>query len=403
MKSTRSVLRLAAAVVAAGALALSASACGSSSGAAEAGTYKVGVLVGLTGAYAALGEPEKKAIELYFDKVNADGGIDGKKVELVVLDSATDEATSVNQLRKLATQEQVVAVLGPSSTGESVAIRSFANSLKVPVIALASGDNIIQPADEAKYMFKQYTGTTLSLEGQFAYAKEQGWSKIALLATNDGYGQAATSIAPEVAKKFGIELVASEVFNATATDVTAQLSKIKPANADSLLVWASNPANAIVAKSAAAMNFAPTLFNSPGAGSPVYVESGGAATNETLLQGSKVLAADTLDATDPQYEVTKNLVDQYQEAYSEMPGQYAANGWDGAILLENALETAAPDPSNVQAAREGIRDALEGSTDKIVGVNAIYSFSPEVHGPSDLVGLTVLRVKEGEFHVEKSY
>lgn len=391
-------------IAAAGVLAASLTACGdgpSAEGANE--PYKVGVLVGLTGTYAALGEPERKAIELYFEGVNTAGGINGKKVELVVLDSTSDEGNAVNQLRKLATQEQVHAVLGPSSSGESIALKSFAKSLKVPVITLASSSAIVSPAAEATHIFKEFIDTRLSLQAQLALAKEKGWKKVALLATNDGYGQDAVKTVDPLVKEAGVELVGNEVFNATATDVTAQLSKLAAASPDVVLVWAVNPANAIVAKSAASINFKPTLFHSPGAGSPAYIENAGAAGEGTLLQGSKVLAAADVKKEDRQYEVVRNLVDKYTAKYNEAPGQYSANGWDGAMLLENALKNVDGDPKDLQATRDAIRDSLENKTNDLVAVNAIYTFTPEYHGPTGLTGLTVLAVKDGKFVVEKTY
>ncbi|MDB5876125.1 MAG: hypothetical protein JWQ07_5567 [Ramlibacter sp.] len=392
-------------IAAAGILAASLTACGSNAaaGGGGGGAYKVGVLVGLTGSYAALGEPERKAIELYFDEVNSGGGINGKKVELVVLDSTSDEGNAVNQLRKLATQEQVQAVLGPSSSGESIALKTFAKSLKLPVISLASSSAIVSPAADATYMFKEYTDTKLSLQAQLALAKEKGWKKVALLATNDGYGQDAVKTIDPLIKEAGVELVANEVFNATATDVTPQLSKIASASPDAVLVWAVNPANAIVAKSAASINFAPVLFHSPGAGSPAYIANAGAAGEGTLLQGSKVLAAADVKESDPQYKVVRNLVDKYTAKYKEAPGQYSANGWDGAMLLENALKNIKGDPSNLQATRDAIRDSLENNTKDLTAVNAIYTFTPEYHGPTGLTGLTVLKVTNGKFTVEKTY
>jgi branched-chain amino acid transport system substrate-binding protein len=395
-------------IAAAGVLAASLTACGGAAaggGAAGGGNdpYKVGVLVGLTGSYAALGEPERKAIELYFDGVNAAGGINGKKVELIVLDSTSDEGNAVNQLRKLATQDKVHAVLGPSSSGESIALKSFAKSLKVPVITLASSSAIVSPAADATYIFKEYTDTKLSLQAQLALAKEKGWKKVAVLATNDGYGQDAVKTIDPLVKEAGVELVANEVFNATATDVTPQLSKIGAASPDVVLVWAVNPANAIVAKSAASINFKPTLFHSPGAGSPAYIQNAGAAGEGTLLQGSKVLAAADVKKDDPQYEVVRNLVDKYTAKYNEAPGQYSANGWDGAMLLENALKNIKGDSKDLQATRDAIRDSLENNTKDLTAVNAVYTFTPEYHGPTGLTGLTVLAVKDGKFVVEKTY
>jgi len=370
----------------------------------SAAAYKVGVLVGLTGSYAALGDPEQKAIKLYFDDLNKQGGIDGHKVELVPLDSGSDEGTAVNQLRKLAIEDNVVAVLGPSSSGESIALQSFTKSLKVPTIALASSSSIVDPPDKSTYIFKQYSGTNESLKAQLEFAKSQGWTKVALLHTNDGYGQDPAKRITGLVSDYGIELTGSEAFDATATDVTAQLGKLATGNPDAVLVWAVNPANAVVAKSAQSISFKPVLFNSPGAGSADYIKNGGDAVNGTYLEGSVVLAPASLTKDSPQYEVTHKLVDAYKSAYNAEAGQYAANGWDGSILLENAIRKAGvPDPSDLQSTRDAIRKALETQTKDVVGVNAIYTFTPDFHGSTSLGGLAILNVEDGAFAVAKTF
>jgi branched-chain amino acid transport system substrate-binding protein len=393
-----------AALAAVGAVVVAITGCGSTSPAADAGApYKVGVLVGLTGSYAALGEPERQAIKLYFDKANNDGGINGKKVELVVLDTGSDEGNAVNQLRKLATQEKVHAVLGPSSSGEAIAVQSFAASLKVPVIALASSTKIVEPAEKSSYIFKQYTDIASSLRAQLEYAKEQGWNKIGILSTNDAAGQDPATRIDATAASVGVQIVGKESFNAKDTDVTAQLNKLGASGPDAVMVWAANPANAIVAKNAASIGYRPILFNSPGAGSSDYIKNAGTSAEKTLLLGSKVLAADSLAQDDPQYGATQTLVKEFTAAYNAPPGQYAANGWDGATLLASALRSAGGDPSNVQATRDGIRDAMENKTKSVVGVNSIYTFTPEYHGSVSLAGLAVLAVKDGKFVVEHAY
>lgn len=387
------------------AMSLALASCGGDESAAgQPDAYRVGVLLGLTGSYAALGEPEQRSIELYFERLNADGGIDGRPVELVVLDSASDEGTVVNQFRKLATEEQVHAVLGPSSSGEAIALRPFSGSLMVPTIALASSSDIVQPADEAQYIFKQYPGTDESLEAQLQFAAEQGWTNVGLLHTNDGYGQDPARRFEDVAAAAGVAVTGIEPFDAGATDVTAQLGSLADDDPDAVLVWAVDPANAIVATNAESIGFEPVLFHSPGAGSDSYITTGGAAVEETYLQGSIVLASESIDEDNPQYEITHQLVDAFSEEYGEPAGQHAANGWDSSLLLVEAIRAADEhDPSDVQATRDAIRASLENNTTEVVGVNAIYTFTPDFHGSKELTGLAVLKVTNGVFEVVQTY
>ncbi len=386
------------------ALVLAGSACrGSDGAAAEGGTIKVGVLLGLTGDYAALGEPERKSIELFFDRVNAQGGINGRKVELVVVDSASDETEAVNQLRRLATQEEVHAVIGPSSSGESIALKPISQQLQVPVISLASSEDIVTPPEQAEYMFKEFVSTDVSLQAQLSYAESQGWQRVAILGVNDGYGQEPLQDLPAAIKDFDLQLVSSESFPPEATDVTSQLTRIASSRPDVVLVWAVNPASAIVARSAQSIGFEPVLFHSPGAASEDYVKNAGAAAEGTLVQGSKISVADAITKDDPQYEVTTDLVEAYQDKFGAMPNQYAANGWDGALLLKEALQSADLGSTDTQAVRDAIRDSLEQNIQDLAGVNAVYSYSEAEHGPTGIEGLAILGVENGEFTLEEAY
>lgn len=383
----------------------SPSASGSGGGDCAADTpYKIGGLLGLTGAYSALGESEQKAAQLFAEKTNDEGGINGHPIEMVFADTTSSESEAVNQLRRLATQEEVIAVVGPSSSGEGIAVKPISGSLKVPVVVPASSNAIITPADEATYMFKEFPASNDSLTAQLTYAQEQGWSRVAILAANNGYGQEPVEALPEVIKDFdGLELVASETFPPDATDVTAQLSAVASSNPDVTLIWAVNPANAVVARNAADSNFPGMLFHSPGGATPLYIEVAGEAANGTLVQGSKIAVPDAVEEGDPQYEVLTTFTEAWRDEYSSEPNQFAANGWDSMLIVAEALEAGEVSPCDLQEGRDALRDSLEENIDGLAGINAVYSYSPEQHGPEGIAGLAVLGVEGGAFTLEQGY
>lgn len=376
---------------------------GGGGGGGSAAPYKIGALLDLTGSYSALGTNEQQAVQLYADRVNASGGINGHKLQIVVADTTSSESEAVNQLRKLATQDDVIAVVGPSSSGEGVAVKPISGSLKVPVIVPASSKDIITPPDQAKYIFKEFPATDVSLQAQLTYAKDQGWKNIAILASNNGYGQEAVKALPGQVGKFGLNLVDSETFSPTATDMTPQLSAIAGKNPDAVLVWAVNPANAIVAKDAQNINFKPVLFNSPGAASPDYLSVGGSAVNGTLVQGSMVAVPNDIKQGSPQYQVVQDFLTAWKSKSSNPPNQYAANGWDCMLILQNALKQVSGNPSGTTDMRNALRDSIEKNTKDLAGINAIYNYSPTQHGPEGIKGLAVLQVENGDWKLVKAY
>jgi len=386
-------------------VALVASACssGGSGGSGGGDTYKIGALLALTGPYSALGTAEQDAVKVFADTVNAKGGINGHKVDVVVADTGSDESKAVNQFRKLVTQDNVVAVIGPSSSGEGIATKPISLALKTPIIVPASSQDIVTPPAEAKYSFKEFPSTELSLKAQLEYAKSKGWKNVAIIASNNGYGQEPVKTLPSLVGQYGLNLVGSSTFPPASTDVTSQLSSLAGNKPDVTLVWAVNPVNAIVAKNAKAINYPGVLFNSPGAATNEYIKVGGAATEGTLVQGSKIAVPTAIPASDPQYKALQGLLDAWKKGHNDPPSQFAANSWDCMLLLQTALEGGKVQPGDVQTTRDKIRDSLENNVKDVPGINAVYNFSAAAHGPTDIKGLAVLAVKNGKFDLVQSF
>jgi branched-chain amino acid transport system substrate-binding protein len=401
------VVRTAAAVAA---LALLSAACGSSDDKASSGStnssscskpYKLGVALGLTGVYAAVSEPEKKAIEMYAEQLNAKGGINGHQVELTYVDTTSDEGAAVNTVRKLATEDKVIGIVGPSSSGEAIAVKPIVESLKVPTMAVAASNAIITAP--VSYMFKEFTASEDSLQAQLVYAKSQNLTKVGMLYSNNGYGQGPAAALKDLAKAAGVEVVASEAFPPAATDVTSQLSAVAKAKPDVILVWAVNPANAIVAKNAKALGLSAVLFQAPGAASTAYTELGGKDVEGTLVQASKVLVADSVKPEDPQYAAVSGFAKDYKAKYGTAPSQFAGGGYDSILLMATALEKGKIDPcADVQTSRDALRDSLQNNIKDVAGTITVYNFDDKLHGPKGIVGQAVLKVVGGKFTLEAS-
>ena len=370
-----------------------------SGGQASGEPCRLGVLLGLTGAYAAVAEPQQQAINLFEEQVNAAGGINGQPLELVVVDTASNESEAVNQLRRLATQEQVIGVVGPSSSGEALALKPIAQSLQLPTVAIAAAQEIVDPVEP--FVFKQFPASTDSLRAQLTYAQEQGWNRVAILSSNNAYGQDAASAIGDLVDEFGLELVAQETFPPDATDMTPQLSSIAGQNPDATLVWSVNPANAIVAENASAIDLPGTLFQAPGAASTQYMELGGDAVEGTLVQGSKILVPDSIEESDPQFEAISSFVDAWGQAYDGQPNQFGAGAWDAMLIAEEALSSGDVDCSgSAEEVRTALQSSLEQSVSELPGTIAVYDFGPDVHGPAGIEGQAVLVVQDGEFALE---
>lgn len=379
-----------------GLLALVA-ACGSAgSGSASSGkeTYKVGLLLGLTGSYSTLGEPEFLSAKAYVDQVNKGGGIKGHQLELVTVDSQSQESAAVNGFRKLATQDNVIAVLGPSSSGESIAVRQLADSLKVPAITMASASAITKGS---AYTFKTFYPPTLSIKAMLFAAAESGKKRVAVITPNSEYGAEAIKAAQDNAGAYGLEYLGVEVYDPAATDMTPQLTKLRAKNADAIIAFSVLPQNSIIAKNAKDIGLTALLIQGPGGASGAYLTGAGAAAEGTLVQGSKSLVPDTVPNSDPQKKTLVAFDRAYRAATGKPGNQFAGNAWDAFTLLQVALEKGNVDPGNVTEARKALLDSLNSNIKDVPGLNARYTFTKDVHASESMRGLSVLKVEGGKY------
>ena len=211
--------------------------------------YKVGFVAGLTGPFAQISETQKNAINLYVDKVNGGGGINGHKIELLTEDSTGSESEAVNVTRKLL-QEKVVVVIGTNSSGESIAMKQVTESSSTPLLSMASSKKIVEPAADSSHTFKLFPGSAEVLRAQMEYVSKKGLKRVAFFGSNNAYGQEPLAELKNLVKEYGLELVATESFAPDATDMTAQLTSIARTSPDVTLVWSVSPSNAIIAQNA---------------------------------------------------------------------------------------------------------------------------------------------------------
>ncbi|WP_442214576.1 ABC transporter substrate-binding protein [Specibacter sp. RAF43] len=360
--------------------------------------YKVGFVAGLTGPFAQISETQKNAINLYVDKVNGGGGINGHKIELLTEDSTGSESEAVNVTRKLL-QEKVVVVIGTNSSGESIAMKQVTESSSTPLLSMASSKKIVEPAADSSHTFKLFPGSAEVLRAQMEYVSKKGLKRVAFFGSNNAYGQEPLAELKNLVKEYGLELVATESFAPDATDMTAQLTSIARTSPDVTLVWSVSPSNAIIAQNAKDINFKPTLLHSSGAAARGYIDAAGKAAEGTFLIGTKITAAESLPSDDAQYKAIQGLRTAWTKAYSKEPDLYASIAWDAGLIMEQALTRGQIDPCNVQGARDGVRNSLESNIQDFAGANSQYSFSPEVHGPAGVKGLSAITVKNGKFEI----
>ncbi|MED1781686.1 ABC transporter substrate-binding protein [Brevibacillus fortis] len=372
------------------------SACGGgATPAAESGTggaskepIKVGAIFSLTGPNSPLGVPEKQAVELLVKEINGAGGVDGRPVEVIFEDDKSDNTEAVKAIKKLASKEKVVAVLGSSGSGPSLGMAEYAAAEKLPLISMAAADQITNPVRAGIY--KTPHTDVHGTKRIFKYLKEKGITKIATLNDSNPYGSGWTTQLQKYAPEYGITIVAEEKYGTKDPSMSSQLTKIKGTDAQALIVAGTNPGPATIVKEAKQLNITIPIISSHGSANSKFLELIGNSGEGVLMVAGKLLIPEQVAADDPQSAIIKKFVDGYQAAYNTQPDGFAGYGYDGLNLLVEGLKQAGGDASKLGEVLEKV---------KYVGVTGEFKFTTDDHNGLTEYSMIMVEVKDGKFQL----
>jgi len=363
---------------------------GASSGSTEgtsAEPYKVGAILSLTGTYAALGTSEKNALELEVKRINDAGGVNGRQLELIIEDDGTDEAKAVAAASKLLSQDEVIAVLGATGTGQSMAIRSEINRAGVPQISMAGGTVITSTFDPL--VFQTPWSNALVVPFVLDRIKADGHTKIALISDSGGYGKDGNAIIVAEAPKKGIQIVSEQTFNPGDTDFSAQLTKIKSSDAQAILMWTAGKEGASIVKSAAELGLTLPQYGGSGQAKVEFPAGAGPAADGFVFGTGRSLVASNWPSDTEQYKVVSDFSERYEAAYGQNPDIFAGHAFDAITILADGLTRAGADSDSA-----ALRDAIE-KTSELPGFGGAFTFSPTDHNGLTVDDLALYRVGNG--------
>jgi branched-chain amino acid transport system substrate-binding protein len=359
---------------------------GGGGGGQDEGPIKIGAVLDITGAGASLGVPERQTLEMLADQVNADGGIDGRKIELLIEDNQSTEDGAARAASKLLQTDQVHILLGASRTGPSLAMRPIAEQAKIPMISLAANQKIV---DGSEWVFKTAQNDRVVIERMVDDMTEKGYKRVALARDASGFGEGVAEMFTEIGAPAGIEVVATEKFAPDASDFTAQMVNLRNANADAVVIWGIPPAASLA--QVAYVQLGPDLpvYQSHGIGNQVFLDTAGAAADGLLAPLGRMLVAEQLPEDDPQKEVVTQFIADYEAEYGENPSTFAGHAYDGFWIAVNALKDVGTDPNE-------LRDAIE-SVNEWPGVSGIFTMTPEDHSGLTKEALVLVTVESGQW------
>jgi len=319
---------------------------------------KVGVLYSSTGPLALTGQAQRDAY-LLAQKVVNQKGINGRPIELVMEDDASNPDTAVTKLNSLLAIPGITAILGPSGLAPSVATGGITSAKNIPQIVTAG---IGLPAErERKCVFHMMPPQQINAAGLLAYADGVKAKRVAVL-YDSGFGTAVMNAVKEQGGKYPIEFVATEKYDLAATDMSSQSAKVKAANPDLVFVLSASPTPF--------RNLRQLKVNAP------LITPIAAAVYETVKamgdSAEDVIFVDYLVPETPRAR-EKDFVDAFQAEYKRLPKNFEAAAWESVMLLTKTLRQVGPD-----AGSDKVCGAIRG---KYAGAHTDYDFSqPDMTG-----------------------
>jgi len=340
------------------------------------GTYKVGAVFSITGRTSFLGDPENKTALMLAEEINNAGGINGKKLELIVYDTEGDATKANLAVKKLISKDKVCVVIGPSLSGTTLAVLPVAEKNETPLISCAASYKIVHNAETGKpykWVFKTPQTDTMAVEAIYTQLKKRGLNKIAIMSVTSGFGASGRGELIKLAPKYGMTIIADEKYGPKDTDMTAQLTKIKGLDPQAIVNWSVGPTQVVVLRNVRDLGMTSIPFyQSHGFGSRKNIELAAGAAEGVFCPLGACNIAELLPNNHPQKKVTMKYHKDYMAKYNEPLSSFGGHAWDALYMVKKALSAVGDDKAK-------IRDYLENNIKGFVGQHGIFTYSPDDH------------------------
>jgi len=342
-----------------------------------------------SGNIASLGNQGYEGAQIVRDQINKSGGINGRPIELVQINTESDETKSVTAVKRLLERENVVALIGPHNSGSNFAIIDTVQRAQMPMISNGTSAQIGSPAADKKWIFMSQVTDAVVVGAVIDYMKKHGIKKIGLLNADSAFAQSGREQWELLAPKLGLQLVIHETFGNSDQDMTPQLTKIRAADVDAVIIWAAGPGQAIAVKNYRQLGIDKPLYTSHGCVDPNLLRLAGDAINGIVCASSKIAIAQDLPDNDPQRAGLLQFIADFHAKHGRNPSMFAGNGADSLKMLADSIR-------NGGTSAEKIRDNLEGLKN-FVGLNYMFSYSPQNHFGVESTSLAMMTVKDQKF------
>ncbi|MFG1696245.1 ABC transporter substrate-binding protein [Nonomuraea sp. NPDC049309] len=346
---------------------------------------KIGLIVSLTGNYTPLGSEDKKAVELAVEQVNQQGGLLGRKVELVTRDDKTAPDQGIVAYNQI--KGEIDALIGPVFSNSALAIEPLAQRDKMPYLSLA-------PAQEQVEPIKSYIFVTPALSSMYAerflqYMQAEGIKTIAVAwDSKSAYSVSGHKSMVELAPKYGVTISVDEPYETTTSDFSPVFTHVRDSDAEALVLWGSGAPGVTAAKQYKASGLKTPLFLTGSQASKLWLEPMGDAAEGMIVESAIGVVGEHLP-DGKQKQVIEQMAEPYKEKHGYPPPQFAQDGYSASLLLFEAIKKAGGTD------KEKIQQALE--TMDLITPNGRFRYSPTDHSGLTPEYISINTVKNGEF------
>ena len=331
----------------------------------------LGAIFSVTGPGAPLGEPEKATAQMVETKINESGGIKGRPLKIIIEDDGTEESKAVMAAKKLIEQDKVLAIIGPTMSGPSMALLDACTKAQVPLFSCAASAKITNPIAERKWIFSSAQTDVLAVQRLVDYLKTKSIKDVAIICDSNAFGQSGAEQLKKQLPAAGVKIVDEEKFATKDTSMVAQLTKIKAKNPAAVICWGTNPGPAVVAKNAKSLGLKSAMIFSHGIANKTFIDLAGDAAEGVVFPAGALLVVDELDAANPQKAVLDKYRQDFMGSANKPANTFGGHAYDALQMICKVLKDGAAD-------RAAIRDGLE-KTQGYVGIGGTFNLSAKDH------------------------
>ena len=353
----------------------------------------IGVSLPLTGPASGLGIPVNNGFKLWPQTIA------GEKVNLIVLDDATDPTNGVRNARRLVTDDKVDLIIGSAATPVAIAMSEVAAESGTPQLAMSP---IPLPPGKDTWSFRMAHSAAVMAHAMVEHMKKGGVKTVGFLGYTDAYGESWLKDFTAKAEPAGIKVVAAERFARTDTSVTGQALKLATANPDAMLVVASGSGAAMPHKAIVERGYKGRIYQTHAAASRDLMRVGGKDVEGAFVVSGPATVAEQLPDTHPSKKEALKYVEGYEKLHGAgMRNQFAAHTYDALLLLEQAVPVAlAKAKPGTKEFRAALRDALETGKPVAASQGTLH-YTPQDHWGFTNDSAVVMKVVDGDWKVEK--